>query len=209
MFLSMVRFTKRSISHYWSWCAFAVAGAFLVNALYLPAKAVVAQILLEHAWQQTLDTGKLHRPWPWADAKTVAKIDFPAHNTQYIVLSGSTGPTLAFAPGHLHGSRLPNESGHMVLSGHRDTHFAVLEHVSQGETIHIHTQEGDIKTYQITSRRIIDSTEESLHLRYDADVLTLITCYPFDALHPGGPLRLRIDAELLAKHSYASYLQSI
>lgn len=196
------------ISRYWARCVFVLAAVYLLNVLYLPTKAVVAQILLEHAWQQTLDTGKQHRPWPWADATTLAKIDFPSHDTQYIVLSGSTGPTLAFAPGHLHGSSLPSESGHMVISGHRDTHFAVLEHVSQGETIHVHTQGGDIKTYQITSRRIIDSNSESLNLRHDTDVLTLVTCYPFDALHPGGPLRLRIDAELSTTHNYASYLES-
>ena len=201
MFLSMVRVTQRSISHYWSWCVFAVAGAFLVNALYLPTKAVVAQHLLAHAWQQTLKTGKQHRPWPWADAKTLAKIDFPAHNIQHIVLSGSTGPTLAFAPGHLHGSRLPNESGHMVLSGHRDTHFAVLEHVNVGESIDVYTQHGDVKTYQVTSRQIIDSSEQALYLWHDEDVLTLITCYPFDALHSGGALRLRIDASLLSRQN--------
>ena len=198
---------RQILSQRWPWLVFVTAVVLLAQAMYMPLKAIAAQILLEHAWQQTLDSGVQHRPWPWADTTTLAKIEFPKHNRQYVVLSGSTGPSLAFGPGHLDGSRLPTESGHMVISGHRDTHFALLEYVKIGETIHIHTERGDIKTYQVVSSVVVDSDKQQLNLEHDEQLLTLVTCYPFNALHTGGPLRLRIDAQLTQTHNYTQYLQ--
>jgi len=192
-----------------AWLVFSLAFLALLNALYMPAKAVLAQVLLEHAWQKTLDSGLQHRPWPWADTTTMAKINFPTQQTQFVVLTGSTGPSLAFGPGHLHGSRTPTEAGHMVISGHRDTHFSVLEELSVGEDIHITTEEGVTKLYRIATISIVNSQNEQLQLNHTQNQLTLITCYPFDALAAGGPLRLRVDAYLEQSHSYVSYLNDL
>ncbi len=174
-----------------------LACLLIAQALYLPAKAVAAQFLLELAWHRTQATGVEQAPWPWADTKTLAQIRFPEHNQRFILLASSVGRTLAFAPGHLTGSSLPGERGHMVISAHRDTHFAVLEDIAPGHTIEVLAHDDRLQRYKVRSIRILDSRYEQLQLAHATDQLTLITCYPFDALQAGGPLRLRIDATLL------------
>ena len=173
---------------------FVVALTLMVHALYMPTKALAAQYLLERAWQLSQTTGKLHKPWPWADTVTMGRIHFPAFQQSYIVLSGNSGRTLAFAPGHLDGSKRPGEEGHTVISGHRDSHFAILEHLQIGDELVIETLEGEHHFYEITNRRVVDSRSEQLHLDHNNNRLTLVTCYPFDSIQVAGPLRLRIDA---------------
>ena len=48
-----------------------------LQAAWLPAKAALAQGLLETSWRQSLADGGAHRPWPWADTHAVAKLAAP------------------------------------------------------------------------------------------------------------------------------------
>jgi sortase (surface protein transpeptidase) len=43
---------------------------------------------------------------------------------------------------------------------------------------------------------VVDSRSTRIALRSDVPRLTLVTCYPFDAIEPGGPLRYVVTAEL-------------
>ena len=45
----------------------ALAVALLAAGFWLPAKAELAQQLLNRAWQRTADGDALAKPWPWAD----------------------------------------------------------------------------------------------------------------------------------------------
>src|SRR5690606_26269675 len=49
----------------------------LGQAAYIKAKAELAQVLLERAWSKTLQDGKPHKAWAWADMWPIAKIEFP------------------------------------------------------------------------------------------------------------------------------------
>ena len=49
--------------------------------------------------------------------------------------------------------------------------------------------------YRIVERRVIDTRSEQVMLHPEANLLTLITCYPFEDWTPGGPLRLIVTAE--------------
>ena len=178
-------------------CLILMAGLLIAHSLYLPAKAVAAQALLQLAWQRTLATGVEHKPWPWADTATLARLNFPELDDQFILLAGSMGRTLAFAPGHMSGSKLPGEKGHIVISAHRDTHFAMLENIQTGYHIEVEDRSGQLKSYRVQDIRIVDSRNEQVVLRHHKDRLTLITCYPFDAIQAGGPLRMRVDAILV------------
>jgi sortase A len=42
---------------------------------------------------------------------------------------------------------------------------------------------------------VLDSRRDRLVIEADRPMLTLLTCYPFDALLPGGPLRYVAIAE--------------
>src|SRR5258708_803210 len=70
------------------------------DALYIHAKALVAQALLHRAWLITQASGVPAKPWPWADTATVARLFAPAQDVDLLVLAGATGRTLAFGPGH-------------------------------------------------------------------------------------------------------------
>jgi len=175
-----------------------LALAMIGHALYLPAKALLAQELLERAWQQSEQQGTAVKPWPWADTHPVAKISFPSLDREYIVLAGSMGRSLAFAPGHLTGTALPEEVGHMIISAHRDSHFQGLDELEAGDLIEVETLYGVIKRYQVTATSIVDSRDNPLYIEAEKHLLTLLTCYPFDAIRAGGPLRYRLDAVPIA-----------
>lgn len=164
------------------------------EATYIAIKAEVAQVLLEQSWQATRNQGTPVPPWPWADTSALAKLEFIRQQQTHIILSGSSGRTLAFAPGHLTGSSKPGEDGHIIISAHRDTHFKVLEQVQIGDRLQMETQGGLHQNYRVTETYIVDSRYEPLILDSDSNKLTLITCFPFDALEAGSPYRYRVDA---------------
>lgn len=59
---------KTFIRKYGVLCALlAISLTAFGQAGYIKAKAILAQYLLEDAWQQTLDDGQPHKPWDWAD----------------------------------------------------------------------------------------------------------------------------------------------
>jgi sortase A len=81
------------------------AGAvFLAAACYMPAKAAVAQVLLERAWARAEAGEPAPKPWPWADIAPIAKLDVPRLHQHTIVLEGTSGAALAFGPGHMQNS---------------------------------------------------------------------------------------------------------
>jgi len=69
--------------------------------LYIPAKAVVAQVLLERAWMAAGPTGIAPPPWPWADTRPIARIRTSDNQHNAIVLAGAHGRSLAFGLGHV------------------------------------------------------------------------------------------------------------
>src|ERR1700755_2904480 len=71
------------------------------QALWIHAKAFLAQVLLERAFAASLASGYAVKPWPWADTWPVARIEVPRLHRSAIVLAGSSGQALAFGPGHV------------------------------------------------------------------------------------------------------------
>ncbi len=177
-------------------------GVQLYGAVYLKAKAQVAQILLERAWSNTqksesLTSSDIHKPWSWADTYPVAKLSVPTQNIQQIVLAGATGRTLAFAPGLLMASYDFEEAGATAIAGHRDTHFSFLQHVEVGEIIEVETTSGKLLSYRILETKITNINDSHLRLKDSRSLLALITCYPFNTLAPTGDLRFIVTAELI------------
>ncbi len=173
----------------------------LLQGLWIPAKAVVAQVLLERAWEDSKASGGAPvKPWPWADHWPVAQLHFLQRGESYVVLSGDQGASLAFAPGHNPQSApLHQTSGSKVISAHRDTHFTVLRDVLVGESVALETEQG-MRSYRVAEMNVIDVRQQTLEIFPDGeDALVLVTCYPFDAVNPNGPLRLVIMAESIAE----------
>lgn len=167
----------------------------LAQGGWIWAKAQLAQVLLEDAWSRTLEDGRPAKPWPWADTWPVARMRVPAHDAELIVLSGASGEALAFGPGRLDGSAAPGARGNLVISGHRDTHFRFLEKVKSNDIVTLEDDQGSVHAYRITGTEVVDSRTHGLNLNGEEARLVLVTCWPFDAVVPGGPLRYVVYAE--------------
>ncbi len=168
----------------------AVGGlSLLTSGGWIHAKAALAQGLLERAWQETLGGESRVRPWHWADTWPVARLEIPRLAASMVVLAGSSGRSLAFGPGHTQGSPLPGEPGTSIITGHRDTHFAVLEQLRRGDEIAIERSDGRIIHYEVEELEVADARTTRIGIAADENALVLVTCWPFDAVVPGGPLR--------------------
>ncbi len=171
----------------------------LAQAGMIKAKAHLAPLLIERAWAASLSLGNGApvKPWPWADTWPVARLKAESGAIDLIVLSGGSGRTLAFGPGHLPASALPGKVGNAVIAGHRDTHFGFLQNTTIGDNIEIETQQGQTLRYAVTATEVVDSRSGSVLLDTDHPTLSLITCYPFDAVDAGGPMRYVVTARML------------
>ena len=167
----------------------------LGSASYIHAKAILAQVLLETAWDETRNGQREVKPWPWADTWPICRLTVPRLGIDRIVLAGASGSSLAFGPGHLFGSSSPGQQGNIVIAGHRDTHFRFLKAIQPGEIIHLQTVMGDTLQYEVIETKIVHEREAEYLVSTQEDKLTLITCYPFDAIRPGGPLRYLVIAK--------------
>ena len=68
----------------------ALAGLVLLGqGAYIHAKALLAQVLLERAFAETIATGRDVKPWSWADTWPVARIEVKRIGASAIVLAGS------------------------------------------------------------------------------------------------------------------------
>ncbi len=173
------------------------------GAAWITAKAQLAQWLLQHAWSETLERqSESVKPWPWADTWPVARLWVPGQEVDLYVLAGAQGNSLAFGPGHMHGTALPGE-GISVIGGHRDTHFGFLQQVAVGEEILLQTSAGNLVRYQVQSAEVVDSRHQPLLINPQGRGLVLVTCYPFDALSPGGHLRYVVWAAEITAVTHA------
>ena len=82
------------------------------------------------------------------------------------------------------------------MAGHRDTHFAFLETLENGDSLTVQRADGARQRFQVSSQEVVDSQAHPLQIPRNDRQLILITCYPFDALTPGGPLRYVVIATL-------------
>jgi sortase A len=164
---------------------------------YIPAKAWMAQELMHRAWQRAEGGGTNATPWPWADTFPVARLSAMGGDVELIVLEGGSGRTLAFGPGHLSISALPGQSGNSIIAGHRDTHFQFLQYMKVGEVLQVELPTGQRHIYEVSAIDVVDSRRGSLVLDTDESMLSLVTCYPFDAIQPGGPMRYVVSARLI------------
>lgn len=173
-----------------------VAGlVLLAQAAWIPAKAALAQVLLERAFARTLAEGVPARPWPWADTGPVARIGFPRLGERYVVLAGSSGQALAFGPGHVEGTPEAGEPGIAVYAAHRDTQFRSVGRLAIGDPIAVERRDGRRLHFRITGRRVVRWDASGLDPQAPGRRLVLATCWPLDAVTPG-PERLLVEAAL-------------
>lgn len=184
----------------------AVAGlALLVGllhigaAIYIPAKAYVAQILLDRAWERTVAGDTNTKPWPWADMRPIARIDVPRLKETAIVLEGANGQAMAFGSGHMTNTPAIGTNGTSVVAAHRDTHFAFLKDLKIGDRVIVTGRDLKRHTYKVSDMSIVHAAQSGIDPMFGGATgssLALVTCYPFDAVQRG-PLRFVVMTDLI------------
>jgi sortase A len=172
------------------------------QATWIRGKAVLAQLLIARAWEQAQAGVRAPKPWPWADTTPIAKLELPAHAAdlearELMVLDGASGRNLAFGPAHDPASVRPGMRGNSVIEGHRDTHFRALQQLRVGDRVRVQGLDMRWVSFAVVDVRVVDSRRSRIVLDADVPRLTLVTCYPFDAIVPGGPLRWVVTADRL------------
>jgi sortase A len=186
---------------------FAIAGVLAIIGLvlfgqgaWIRAKAVLAQILLQRAFAQTLVTGQAIKPWPWADTWPVARIEVPRLNKRAIVLDGTSGQALAFGPGHVAASSDAGEPGTAIYAAHRDTHFAFLADIAVGDEIRVRRRDGALVRFRVTGMGVVRWDASGIDPLAPGRNLVLSTCWPLDA-QTSGPLRYVVHATIIDEAS--------
>jgi sortase A len=174
-----------------------VAGLILIgDGAYIHAKAWLAQVLLERAFDRSLATGQPVKPWSWADTWPIARIEVKRIGASTIALAGTSGQALAFGAGHLDQSVEAGERGIAVYAAHRDTHFRFLRNVAIGDVIEITRSDGRNFRYRADLSRVVRFDNSGIDPATQDFELVLTTCWPLDAVVPG-PERYVLHATLI------------
>lgn len=155
------------------------------SAAIVPAKAWLAPILVERAWERARggETGKALKPWPWADTVPVARLEFPGGPPSRIALSGGNGRAMAFGPTYVADGPLP------AFFGHRDTHFAMLGDLEPGDPVIWKDASGKERAYRVVETAVRHKDRLRVPEARDGSMIALVTCWPLDAIAAGGPMR--------------------
>ncbi len=167
-------------------------------AAWIHAKGFVAQRLIASSWSHAAAGQAPRRPWPWADLRPVARLTVPARHVDLYVMDDASRRSLAFGPGLVAGTAAPASAGNTVIVAHRDTHFAFLERLVPGDEIDLQPAGGRVARYRVREAAIVDRDDTEVMEDEGSPRLTLITCYPFDAIRPGTRLRYVVVASPVA-----------
>ncbi|RXG92164.1 class GN sortase [Bradyrhizobium zhanjiangense] len=166
------------------------------DGAYIHAKAWLAQVLLERAFDRSVATGELVKPWSWADTWPVARIEVKRIGASAIVLDGTSGQALAFGPGHIERTVDAGERGVAVYAAHRDTHFRFLRNIAIGDVIEITRRDGKHFRYRADSSAVVRFDASGIDPATEDFELVLATCWPFDAV-TSGPERYVLHGVLI------------
>ena len=166
------------------------------QGVWIKAKAIVAQVLLERAFTETVRAGRPVKAWSWADTRPVARITSPRLNQSAIVLAGGSGEAMAFGPGHLAGTPPPGDPGTAVIAAHRDTHFRFLKDLMPGDVLTVTREDGLIFRFSVAGTKVVRWDRPDIDVNAAGHNLALATCWPFEA-KTRGPLRYVVNAAII------------
>lgn len=173
---------------------FSLAGLWLVaQGAIIPAKAALAQVLLDRAFDRSVAEGAPIKAWPWADAAPVARITVPRLGASDVLLSGGSGEAMAFGPTLSTAEMNLDRRGTTVFSAHRDTHFRYLRDLRRGDVVVVESIDGRRASYAVTGANIVRHDRFALDPHASPTLIVLATCWPFDA-NQRGPLRYVVTA---------------
>jgi sortase A len=122
----------------------------------------------------------------------IGRIEIPRLLLSVVVVEGIDSRILRRAVGHIPGTAQPGQPGNVGIAGHRDTFFRPLEDLKIKDEVQIATLNGNFK-YQVESLRVVEPENVGVLASSGENVLTLVTCYPFNYVGPA-PRRFIVRA---------------
>jgi sortase A len=114
-----------------------------------------------------------------SEGSPLGRIEIGAVGLTVMVLEGTDEGTLQRAVGHIRGTPLPGQRGNVALAGHRDTFFRGLRKIRVNDEITLTTLSGSYR-YRVDSTQVVKPEETEVLEDDGDDILTLVTCYPFN-----------------------------
>jgi sortase A len=114
-----------------------------------------------------------------AEGALLGRIEISRIGLAAMMMEGIDEETLRRAVGHIPGTALPGQQGNVALAGHRDTFFRGLRKVRVNDEIKLTTLSGSYR-YRVASTKVVDPEETEVLDYDDDDILTLVTCHPFN-----------------------------
>ena len=114
-----------------------------------------------------------------SEGSTLGRIEINSVGLAVMVLEGTDEGTLRRAVGHIRGTPLPGQRGNVALAGHRDTFFRGLRKIRVNDEITLTTLSGSYR-YRVDSTEVVKPEETEVLEDDGDDILTLVTCYPFN-----------------------------
>jgi len=187
----------------WSRNAFFLAGILILGYCgYVLVDAQIYQALQARHFQQEMNDLRRANPGDQKlldlsfhpiPAGTLGKIEIPRIGLDAMIQEGIDTRTLRRAVGHVPGTPLPGQQGNVAIAGHRDTFFRSLRNVRRNDEITVTTLDGSY-LYRVSSTEIVDPSDMKVLADSDANLLTLVTCYPFYFVGPA-PKRFVVHAQ--------------
>ena len=180
MFFSM---TANSVFR-WSRNVFVIIGFVLLSYVgYVLLEAQLYQADQTRKFEQALNGATLTRAansgFVVPEGSSLGQIRISQINLTAMIQEGTGEETLQRAVGHVQGTSLPGQRGNIALAGHRDTFFRGLGQIRLGDEITLTTYSGSYR-YQVESTKVVEPEETEVLDASADDILTLVTCYPFN-----------------------------
>ena len=125
----------------------------------------------------------------------VGRLEIPRLGVSVMVVEGVEDSDLKRAAGHIPGTALPGEPGNVGIAAHRDTFFRPLRSIHRNDTITVSTLQGAYR-YRVVSAKVVAPEDVQVLYPTGRDVLTLVTCFPFDYVG-SAPRRFIVRADRL------------
>jgi sortase A len=109
----------------------------------------------------------------------LGRIESSAIGLVAMMREGIDEGTLRRAVGHIPGTPLPGQRGNVALAAHRDTFFRGLRKIRVNDEITLTTLSGSYR-YRVDSTKVVKPEETEVLEDDGDDILTLVTCYPFN-----------------------------
>ena len=176
-----------------------IGALFIIGILLLAKpshfylKGYIAQRLLESTWGKSKDKEQIIYPWMGAKRYPIGKISIEKIDLSHIILGGDMKQSLNFGIAHIENTSKPGYNGNIGLAGHRDSFFKKLEKIHLGDIIEIDSFKG-FESFKVVDIQIISPSEIHWLDQTEENILTLVTCYPFNYIG-NAPMRYIIRAK--------------